>query len=186
MYMISYIKGSIIAKDSDSIIVENQGLGYRVFVANSSSFSQEKEVELFCYPHIKREETMELYGVSSFAMLQLFVLLNDISGIGPKAALLIASLGTYEQLKEAIEKGNANFFQGVHGIGTKKVQKIILELTGKFQGLEKTSPKDLEATDALVSLGFPRKKAQEVLSRIPAEVSTTEDRVRQALKTIRR
>ena len=187
--MISYLKGKVIARGPDYIITETGGVGYKVHVAENrlSSYLPGQEVELYCYLHLKREVTMELYGVESPQALEVFETLNNISGIGPKAALSIASLGTMEQLRTAIEKGDANYFARIHGIGQKKIQKIILELTGKLKSLDKQKnekPEEKEAIEALVALGFSRKKAKATLSEISPEISPVEERVKQALRHI--
>ena len=83
--------------------------------------------------------------------LEVFETLNNISGIGPKAALNIASLGTMEQLKQAVEKGDVSYFAKVHGIVQKRIQKIILELTGKLKSLsnqKNEKPEEKEAIEA--------------------------------------
>ena len=186
--MISYLKGKVITQGPDYIITETGGVGYKVYVAANrlSSYSLGQEVELYCYLRLKREETLELYGVESPQALEVFETLNSISGIGPRAALAISSLGSMEQLKTATEKADASYFARVHGIGQKKIQKIILELTGKLKSLEKkTTKEDQDAIDALVALGFSQAKAKAVLSRVPSEISSVEKRVKEALRHIR-
>jgi len=189
--MISYLKGKVIAQGPDYIITETGGVGYKVYVAENrlSSFSMGKEVELYCHLHIKREETLELYGMDTPQALEVFETLNNISGIGPKAALNIASLGSMEQLRAAVEKGDATYFARVHGIGQKRIQKIILELTGKLKILGKQKndkPEEKEAIDALVALGFPRQKAKQALSQIPQDISSLEDKIKEALRIVKR
>ena len=186
--MISYLKGKVIAQGSDYIITETQGVGYKVYVAENrlSSYFVGQEVEFYCYLRLKREETIELYGMESSQALEVFETLNSISGIGPRAALAIASLGTMEQLRAATEKGDTSYVYKVHGIGQKKVQRIILELTGKLKNLEKkTTKEDQDAIDALVALGFPQAKAKAVLSRVSPDSLTTEQKVKEALKLLR-
>ena len=131
---------------------------------------------------------MELYGEESPQALEVFETLNNISGIGPKAALNIASLGTMEQLRKAVEKGDVSYFAKVHGIGQKRIQKIILELTGKLRilNVKKPTSEDNEATDALVALGFTKKQAKEALSYVPSEITQTDQRIKQALRTLGR
>jgi len=118
----------------------------------------------------------------------LFETLRGISGIGPKAALKLSSLGTKEQLREAIEKGDASFFAGVHGIGQKKIQKVILELTGKLKTLKRGDENegDDDAVDALIALGFSRQKAKEALSKIPQGLGSLKEKVKEALKIAKR
>ena len=187
--MISYIKGTVIARGPDYIITDTGGIGYKIFLAQNriGFFSVGKEAEVWCYLHIRQDETLELYGLESPEMLELFETLKGISGIGPKAALRLSSLGTKEQMREAIERGDASFFSGVHGIGQKKVQKVILELTGKLKTLHQSSEvqEDADAIDALVALGFSRQKAKEALSKIPQGLALKE-KVKESLKIAKR
>ncbi len=188
--MISYVKGRVIARGPDYIITDTGGVGYKIFLAANllNSFSVGKEAELWCHLHIRQDETLELYGVESSETLELFETLRGISGIGPKAALKLSSLGTKEQLREAIEKGDASFFAGVHGIGQKKIQKVILELTGKLKTLKRGDENegDDDAVDALIALGFSRQKAKEALSKIPQGLGSLKEKVKEALKIAKR
>jgi Holliday junction DNA helicase RuvA len=188
--MISYVKGTVIARGPDYIITDTGGVGYKIFLAANlqNSFPVGKEAELWCHLHIRQDETLELYGLESPEMLELFETLKGISGIGPKAALRLSSLGTKEQLREAIEKGDASFFAGVHGIGQKKIQKVILELTGKLKTLKRGGEKeeDDDAVDALIALGFSRQKAKEALAKIPQGLDSLKEKVKEALKVAKR
>ena len=187
--MISYLQGNVMLKEDDYIILNVQGIGYKVFVAEKmlSKISEGAEhIEVFCYLRLRQEETIELYGFPSLQTLKLFEILNNISGIGPKAALALSSLGTREELQKAIEQRDATFFAGVKGIGTKKIQKVMVELTGKFDKIpQEDDSKDKEVLDALVSLGFPLQRARDALSQIPQEAKTTEEKIRAALKIVR-
>src|SRR3989338_1921997 len=187
--MISYIKGTVIAQGSDYIITNTGGIGYKGFLAANcvDSFSVGKEVEVYCHLHIRQDETLELYGVESLEMLELFEPLKGISGIGPKAALKLSSLGSREQMRDAIEKGNSSFFAGVHGVGQKKIQKVILELTGKLKTLHKDGEEqeNTDAIDALVALGFSRQKAREALSKLPDGISSVQERVKKAMRIMK-
>lgn len=187
--MISYLKGQVISKGSDSIILLVGGIGYKVFVGTKilALAKEGSDLALFCYLHLKREETIELYGLPSAEALSLFESLRGISGIGPKAALAISSLGNPQELKQAILQGDEGFFKGIHGVGSKKIQKVILELTGKIKTFGKHMEHlDDDAVDALVGLGFPRKKAREAVARVGKEIQETQARVKEALKFIRR
>src|SRR3989344_3161929 len=187
--MISYLKGTVLAKNPDSIILQVDSLGYKLFLAkkNLDQLKEGDNAEFFCSLQIKRDETLELFGVESAQTLQVFDLVRGISGIGPRAAMNIASLGTPDQLKKALEEGDETFFQGIHGLGPKKIKKILLELTGKFKTAEpKEEPKDKELVDAMVALGFPRTKAKDALSRVGSEIVNQQQRLREALKLVRR
>lgn len=183
--MISYLKGTIFEKTSDYIIIDVGNIGYKVYVSEKTigQFSEGSNVALFCHLHIKKDDAMELYGVPTFEHLRLFELLKGISGVGPKAALLMSSLGNLKEFQRAIEAGDQEFFSGVKGIGAKKIQKIIFELTGKMKSLDKgkLSKEDEEAVSALSTLGFSNKDAKEALSQMSKDIKTTEDKVKEAL-----
>ncbi|MCH8986616.1 Holliday junction branch migration protein RuvA [Patescibacteria group bacterium] len=189
--MISYLSGEVIIKKDSFIILDVQGVGYKVFISERT-FDKIPDIgqnsKLFCHLHV-RENMLDLYGFSSIEELELFEIIGDISGIGPKAALQIAAIGSLEDFRKAIAARDERFFAGVHGIGKKRVQTIILELTGKlekFDGAQKPpSDEDQEVIDALVALGFPRAKAREALLQVPKNLKTAEERVRSALKAIR-
>ena len=186
--MISYIKGRVIARGPDYIITEAGGIGYKVFVSDRF-FPQlhiGKETEIFCHLHIRQDETLELYGVDSAEKLELFELLKGISGIGPKAALALSSLGGREQLENAVQKGDEKFFAGVKGIGQKRMQKIMLELTGSFKRFKSAKPDEDDAVDALIALGFSRQRAKEALAKIPQGLDSLKEKVKEALKIAKR
>jgi len=188
--MISYLKGKILLKDSDYIILEVNSVGYKVFVSESmlAQVTEERgDFEVFCFLKIRKDDTIELYGLPTFEALKLFEMFCDVSGIGPKAGLLLSSLGSPEEIRKAIESRSTEFFSGVKGIGYKKVQKIILELTGKLEDFDsqKVSARD-DVVDSLVGLGFSRIEARDAVSRLPSDVIQPEDRIKEALKLLGR
>lgn len=132
--MIAYLKGKIFQKTVNSIIIETNGIGYEVFIPTNqlNKYSQGIEIELFTYLHT-REDLLQLYGFSNWDEKELFLLLINISGIGPKAALSILSHGSLKQLKTAIGSGDINFLTKLPGIGKKTAQRLIVELKDKMQ-----------------------------------------------------
>jgi len=184
--MISCLKGRIILKKEKFVILETNGVGYKVFLSQKSlnSIEEEKNLEIFCYLNVK-ENALELYGFLNFEEMELFEVLNNIPGVGPKIALEISSFGSLKKLKEVIDKENDNVFKGISGIGRKKTQAIILELSGKIKEMEKKEKTiDNEAEMALVNLGFNRQKVKEALSKIPQEIKDTEEKIKEALKIL--
>lgn len=184
--MIHYLKGKIEFKDEKFLVIEVAGLGYKVFCSPSTlkKVSEDKLVKLFTSLYL-REDSAELYGFLSAQELELFETLNEISGIGPKTAMLLASLGSLEKLKEIIEKGQLP--KEIKGIGKKRAQKILLELTGKAKEIETPQKiaKTDEALDALISLGFSKQRAKEALSKISGEMPE-EEKIKKALEILGR
>ncbi len=182
--MIHYLRGKIIYKDDKSLILENQGAGFKIFCSPNTlkNISEGGELKVFTHLYL-REEAAELYGFLTKEELELFETLNSISGIGPKTAMMLASVGSLEKLKEIMERGELP--QEIKGIGKKRAQKIILELTGKIKEIKKPFDKDeIDGTlDVLVSLGFSRQRAKKILSQIPTDLNQ-EERVKRALKDL--
>ena len=105
-------------------LINAGGIGYKVFCSSDvlKKTSEGQELKLFTHLHVK-EDAVELYGFLALEELKLFDILNEISGIGPKTALTLASLGSLEKLQELMENGKLP--PEVKGIGPKKAQKII-------------------------------------------------------------
>jgi Holliday junction DNA helicase RuvA len=127
-----------------------------------------------------KEDKMDLYGFLKRKEMEVFKILNNISGVGPKSALYLSSCGSIEKLKDDMENGKLK----VKGIGEKRMQKILLELTGMIKEMKKEENVSDEAIDALSSLGFSVKDAKELLKKIPKGIEKTEDKVKEVLKLV--
>jgi len=192
--MISYLKGNILAKTKESVIIVGvQGIGYEVFLPHSvlGNVSEGEEVELFC--HLEAgEKDLRLYGFFSLEQLELFKILRGISGVGPKAALEICGLDSPEHIKEEIQKGNEKILEKIPGVGRKKARKIILELSGKLKLFgedprkKRECQEDDEVVIALANLGFSKKQAKSVLTQLPPETKDVQERIKLALKILGR
>ena len=146
------------------------------------------EVELFCYLYV-RENIMDLYGFADWGEREVFELLLGISGVGPKAAIEISCLGPLEKLKKAIDQGDGKIFEGIPGIGKKRIAKILLELSGKIKNFKPEARDEGKANedpcvDALVNMGFSKTLARQALEQIPKSMSE-EDRIKEALKQLK-
>ncbi|MCD6271078.1 Holliday junction branch migration protein RuvA [bacterium] len=183
--MIGFISGRVLLKEKDYLLLEREGIGFKIFLGENS-LSQIKEgenVKLFCHFCIRNEKP-ELYGFLNIEQLKIFETLEKIPGVGPKVALKIASKGSLEELMKAIKEKDFSYFQKIKGLGKKKIQKIILEISGD---LEKTQPKiskQDKALLALVSLGFSQKEAKEALRKVPSEIKDYEERIKKALQIL--
>jgi Holliday junction DNA helicase RuvA len=182
--MISYLRGRIIIKKDKFIILDVNGVGYKVFIAkrNFAKIPEiEKEIKLFCFLDVG-ESKMNLYGFLSLKELEFFEILEGIRGVGPKAALEISSLGSLDEIKKRVLEKDSGLFEGIPGIGKKKAMTIILELTGKIKEFVPSKTMIDEAEEGLVNLGFSREKAKQALTRISGEIKDVEERIKQALK----
>jgi holliday junction DNA helicase RuvA len=176
--MISFISGKIVSKDDKSVVIERQGLGFEVFLsANNLEKVQVGEERNLHTSLFMGEKIIELYGFLSLKELELFKTLNHLSGIGPKTAMILSGVGSLEKLKESLEKGEIP----VKGVGQKKLQKILLELSGKIKEAKTPIKKD-EVYAALSSLGFSKEDIVQAISKIPEEINDSEQRIKTALK----
>lgn len=186
--MIAYLEGKVIVKQDKFIVLEVNHIGYKVFLSRKtlSQLSEHQGViKLFCYHNVK-ENASDLYGFLTYDELEFFEILNDIRGVGPKAALEISSLGSLAKIKDRILAQDEKIFAGIPGIGAKKAMTIILELTGKIKLLigQKSKGSLDPAEDALTQLGFTKQQAKEALGRVGSEIKDTEERVRLGLKNL--
>lgn len=185
--MIAFLEGKIILKKEKFAIIETGGVGYKVFLNRQTLLNLPQigeAVKLFTYHNIK-EDASDLYGFLTYDELDFFEVLNDIHGVGPKAALEISVLGPLEKIRDKILAQDEKLFAGIPGIGAKRASSIILELTGKIMTKSASALRASadEAEDALIQLGFSRSQAKDALSRVPSDVKP-EDRIKLALKTL--
>ena len=186
--MISYLQGKIILKKEKFIVLDVNGVGYKIFLSKKT-LSKIPEIgqnlKVFCFLNV-RENSLDLYGFLDSKELEFFEILDDIRGVGPKAALEISSLGPLEKIKERILAQDEKIFEGISGIGRKKAMTIILELSGKIRDISKNKKtvKVDEAEEGLIGLGFSREKAKDALSKISKDIKDSEQRIKEALKVL--
>lgn len=189
--MIAYLKGKIIFKNENFIILLSGSVGYKVFMLSCQN-KIDDETEFFTYLNVK-EDSLTLYGFMSYQELELFEHLISISGIGPKAGLGILSLADSETIKIAIAKGDSNILTRVSGIGRKTAERVVLELRNKFSSLEndeilQEKSKEIndhtDAIEALVSLGYSLSEAKKAIAEIPSEIKDVSEKIKMALKEL--
>lgn len=200
--MISYIKGKIEYISEGFIIVDNGGIGYKIYVSPnlmSNSKGIGETVKIFTYMSV-REDDISLYGFESFEELEIFNKLITVSGIGPKGALVIISTISPSDFVMAVISEDVSTISKAPGVGKKTAQRIILELKDKFntenfveekifgesKGLSSVVSQDykFEAIEALSTLGYSRSEAAKAVSAIECEGLTTEDILKLALKKL--
>ena len=193
--MIAFVKGRLAHKEPTYVILDVNGIGYRIFISLNtySAIKNEEACTLFTHFHVK-EDAQLLYGFTQTAEKQTFQLLISISGVGPNTALMVLSTLSAAELKSAIVSDDVKTIQGVKGIGAKTAQRIILELKDKIikEGVEpeenSVSPDTAvrnEALTALVTLGISKNVAEKsiikVLKALGSNVSV-EELIKGALK----
>lgn len=187
--MISYLTGIIQSKGLNYIIIMTSGgVGYKVFVPTEINTSSvlDKPASLFIHTHVK-EDALDLYGFATPEELAMFELFLGVSGIGPKTAINIFSNGKLPRIKEAIVKGDVDFFTTVPRLGRKNAQKIIIELRSKLGSLgdldlTAESGETKEIVDALKAFGFSTEEAKDALKFIKDVEGDTSVKIKSALK----
>lgn len=191
--MISYLEGTVIASDERSIIITTSNIGWRVFLGPNTLAKVQKKKELVkVFTHLySRENSQDLYGFPTFEELRFFRLLLEVSGVGPRHAQLIVDVLSPTEITGAISEGASDVFMRLSGIGTKLAKKIVIELQPKVRRLGLKGEVDLsalaeedDAIEALRSLGYNRREAQEALKKVPAETKGLSKRVEEALKVL--
>ena len=199
--MYEYIKGRYIGINKDYIIVENNGIGYKIFTSGATMAEMPKvseEVQLYL-EQIVREDFIGLYGFKDREELEMFKLLISISGVGAKAALSLLSISRINNLKYAIIMEDDKHLCRAPGIGKKTAGRIILELKDKIktdevsegvdiqQGFEDMAPSNAnaigEALGALLSLGYSEKEAESALKKVNRE-ETVENIIKECLRVL--
>jgi len=187
--MIGFIEGKIESSNDRYVIIDVNGVGYKIYIS-AATFKKlpkiKEKVKLLTHLHV-REDILDLYGFMDKEELEFFELLISISGIGPKGANNILKVASVETLKKAIANEESSILTKVSGIGKKTAEKIILELKNKVSGgefLGDRSGADSEVIDALIGLGYKLYEAREVLKKIPDDFKDVGEKVREALKIL--
>jgi len=181
--MIASLRGTVLEKGPTWLLIEVGGLGYRVRCSPSLVSDAKQGSEYFVYTHHHvREDAEDVFGFKSMDDLDLFEGLLSISGVGPKSAMTIMSVGTADHVKRAIMSGDLATLTSVPGVGKKTAQKIILELKGQLVEADGSSGEDSDVLDALVGLGYTTQQAKDVLKHVKHD--DPGERIKQALKML--
>ena len=180
--MIAFLKGTILEKGLTYLIIENQDIGYKVFV--TPEYLQQNigdQISLYIY-HKVSDDGQALFGLPDFNTLKFFELLITVSGVGPKAALNILSAAPVDSVKQAIANQDAAVFTRISGIGLKTAEKIIVELKNKVTS-DKSQVTSSEVFDALLALGYNQREVREIINKIDSAKPQGEQ-LKQALKML--
>jgi len=187
--VISRLRGKAVAWDAEGLVLDVNGVGYRIHATPTAIRSADgaDEVTLETHLHV-REDALQLYGFADAGERELFEQLLAVSGVGPKVALAIVSGYSPAELRRAIVREDAALFQTIPGIGKKTAQRVVLELKEKITPLTAVEAPHLGAgdghmvaRDALVELGYSVAEAEQRLAETDPDLPPAE-RVRQALR----
>lgn len=194
--MFAYIKGTLVIKGNDYVVIDVNGVGYKIF-APLSTIERLGEIGSTVKVHTHyyvREDNISLYGFYSLEELRMFELLIGVSGVGAKSANAILANITPSRFALAVITNDIKELTKLPGIGAKSAQRIILELKDKLKSEEAVAESDFElqiasskdsnsseAVAALQVLGYPVKEATKAVSSVNAEGLSVEDIIKKAL-----
>lgn len=179
--MIGYLKGRIISKKNDTIILDVNGVGYKVYTS-TVMITEGSEIELYIYTSVS-QDAIRLFGFYSEEELKIFESLIAVSGIGPKLGQQIICFLGIDNFSKAINNQDATIFNAVPKVGPKLAAKIIVELKDKisWQGigdLISQNPQTEAIILALEQLGYKKAEFFDLLSEIPADKKTEGEKLR--------
>ena len=185
--MISSIQGTISNKDKESIEIVINGLGYKIFITKPllSEVKIGQDIKLFTKLQVK-DDSLNLYGLSTQNEMEYFQRLISVSGIGVKSALNILSLVSLEKLQDAIVNKEVEALTKISGIGKKTAGRIILELKGVIEKSTLSGSdikSDALAIDALTGMGYSTQESRKAVQQISSMQNLkAEEKIKKALK----
>ena len=185
--MMEYIKGIITEIKPNGIVIENNNIGYFIYVSNPYIFNVNNEYKVYIYEHILENEH-SLYGFSTSKEKELFLKLISVKGLGPKMTLPLLATGSIDGIMDAIERENILYLKKFPKIGEKLARQIILDLKGKLEFIGVGVSDDIvdtsrELEEVLIGLGYKEKEIKPILARVDTSLSI-EDQVKDALKLL--
>lgn len=194
--MYYYISGTIASRQDGFIVIDNGGIGYKIYTSENTQNELRGSAEaiLYTYLHV-REDVFDLYGFATNEERSMFLHLMSVSGVGPKAALAVLSVMPPNSVALAVITNDAKSLTKAPGVGAKMAQRIILELKDKLKNAEiipaqiaeeiSITDSQSEAVSALMVLGYSQNDAKKAVSGTDASLST-EEIVKQALTNLMR
>ena len=198
--MYSFIKGAVVEKQENLIVVENNGIGYEIIVSNNTLDGVGPlltQVKIHTYYHV-REDQAVLFGFSSSEEKNMFLKLIKVNGIGPKMAITILSGVTISDLAVSIITGDTALLSKVKGVGKKTAERIVLELKEKVEALGEldattgyagaiiNGSAESDACFALAALGIQKAEALKLIRKVSKPGDTAEMLIEKALKSFSR
>ena len=187
--MYDYIIGKVTYIKNNAVVVENNGIGYLIYVSNPYSFEINKDYKEYIYQHITEDEN-SLYGFKTIEEKELFLKLISVKGLGCKMALPILAVGQIDGIMDAIERENILYLKKFPKIGDKLAKQIILDLKGKLEFIgvgisDDEVETEQELKEVLLGLGYKEKEIIPVLAKVDTSLPI-EGQVKDALKLLLR
>ena len=180
--MYDYICGNVSIIESTYIVVDNNGIGYKIYTPNPYIFKENEDVKIFVYQYV-REDEISLYGFKSLEEKNMFLKLIDVKGLGCKMALPMLGSGSINGLVDAIERENILYLKKFPKIGDKVARQIILDLKGKLVMTKEDKKINEELEEALKGLGYKSSDINRVIKDVDDSKSIG-DQIKDALKLL--
>lgn len=195
--MIAFLSGTLREKEQETAVIDVQGIGYEVHLSHRTWVHLPplgEQVALHIHTNV-REDAITLYGFSDQSQKKLFLLLNTVSGVGPKLALALLAGAEVERLCTDIRLKNVKALTALPGVGKKIAERLCMELAEKVAAFAPSIPAQKtpessstaleDAASALANLGYPEEIAWQALQRVPnAQAMTVGELIRAALRTL--
>ncbi len=186
--MIARIHGVVVEHEEKALIVDAQGVGYRVFVtaALREKSALDSKTTLVIYDHITDSDQI-LFGFESVRDREYFELLLRVPSIGPKTAMGVLDAAPMNVLSQAVLTGDMQLLTSLSGIGKRTAERIVVELKGKIgeftDGVTVTvGPVHQDTVDALVAIGFTVSQARQAVAKLPQDIASAEEAIKAVLK----
>ena len=184
--MYDYINGKVVELKNNSIVLDNNGIGYLIYVPNPYVYEVNDNYKVYVYQQIKEDEN-SLFGFKTQEEKKLFLKLIDVKGLGCKMALPIIATGSIEGIMDAIERENILYLKKFPKIGEKLARQIVLDLKGKLEfigtGISEKEDNKEELKEVLIGLGYKEKEIKNIIAKINSDI-TIEEQVKEALKLL--
>jgi holliday junction DNA helicase RuvA len=188
--MIGALTGTLLTHRQNPSIIDVSGVGYRVFLTPGTTqlATSGEPVSVFVHTHVT-DNSIDLFGFRTQAELDLFLLLLNVPGVGPKTALLVVDRGE-EQVKNAVSTSDVAFFSSVPRLGNKNAQKIIIELKTKLGSLKELdlsgddSGETAQLAEALSRMGFAKSEINAAIRKLDPKIPSLEAKLKASLKLL--
>ena len=181
--MIGFVRGIVHTFGVDFVLIDVNGIGYRINFNHPDALTVGKEMTIYTYQNV-REDEISLFGFLTLKEHDLFVKLISVKGLGPKIASSILGRASADDVIKAIEDGDVEFMKRMPGVGNKTASQIILDLKGKLVESDNEIVDDRlkEVADALKQFGYKNQEIKPVIKALKNEKGSTDELVKKALK----
>ena len=180
--MLNFIIGNVVMQENNYIVLENNNIGYTIYVANPFSYELNQEFKVYLYNQVKEDE-YSLYGFKTIEERNLFLKLINVKGLGPKLAMPMLATGSISGIIDAIDRENVLYLTKFPKIGEKLARQIILDLKGKLAPNIDTNNNGGfdDLVSVLESLGYKNSEIKKILPKIDNTLDI-ESQIKEALK----